>query len=158
MQPQLSVQQWLTIPQGIRYAIARELKLKKSTGRVVDDNVVKSDGHTWEDLQALNVESIQAYLGSSTSNLYELMDELVAKLSPKPIEEAKVDLTAQHLARLKLNAEELHRQATTLGLKTEFNGFLSIMIGVTNNAKTNVQATEKNKGGTPGRKTPKTTR
>lgn len=74
MQPTMNVSQWLTLPHPIRLELVKLFNLSRSAGTQVIDNRVISDGYTFEDLQAINVETMQAVLNSQETDFYVLLN------------------------------------------------------------------------------------
>lgn len=71
---QITVTQWLGISMGTRVQIAERLKLHKSGFTVVEDNKVKSDGYSQDDLSDITVEKLQTLTYSfEETNLLTLL-------------------------------------------------------------------------------------
>lgn len=63
----LSVPEWLKLSADTRVKLAEIFQIPKSKGAMVEQqgegSVVRSDGHTHEDLQAITVEKMKTFLG-----------------------------------------------------------------------------------------------
>ena len=79
---------WRNLPISTRIQIAEALGIKKVGPTHVRDNVVESDGYVIGDVEAaLNVDKLQAYLGTDERDLNTLFKKLVDKV------EGNVDTT-----------------------------------------------------------------
>lgn len=65
--------------------------IPRSTGTVLQDNTVLSDGHTHADLSRITVEAMQEFVGKKEKDFYKLFDLTLIKLSQKPPESAVAD-------------------------------------------------------------------
>lgn len=89
MLQQITPFEWLRIEQPIRVKIAEALGIPKSAGTILEDNTVKSDGHTYADLAHLTVEKMQAFLKSVETDFELLLNQIVEGFK-KEMEEVKV--------------------------------------------------------------------
>ncbi len=64
MEIQVNVHDWLALKMQTRIKLREVFAIPKSKGSLVEGNVVKSDGTTHEDLQAVTLAKMQEYLGS----------------------------------------------------------------------------------------------
>lgn len=81
---QLSVQQWLTIPLKFRIDLAVLFSLHRSGTTVVEDNKVKSDGFSYEDLEGISLERMQEYVGTIEQDYFKLLDLTLIKMQNPP--------------------------------------------------------------------------
>ncbi len=106
--------------------------IPKSQGSWVENNVVRSDGHTHTDLEAITVEKMQAYLGSgftSETDFVELFNACVEKVEGEravqnaPVE--KPDPSAILLGEWVANLSRMQSQAQSLGMEEHFKTLIS---------------------------------
>ncbi len=121
--PQLSVHDWLALPMPVRQRLAEVFSIPRSTGTLVEGNTVKSDGHTYTDLQAITVGKMQEYLGSgysSDTTFEEYLNLTITKAEDevKPTEAAVKTPTKEELLLLEWGAvlNRLRGQAVEHGL------------------------------------------
>lgn len=77
MQAMLSTPQWLSLPQPVRLRLVELFGVRRSSGSQVQDNVVISDGHTMDDLKAINVGTMQMFLNSKETDYYTLFNQVL---------------------------------------------------------------------------------
>lgn len=91
MQPILTTTQWLQLSPWVRKNLIRIFNIKRSSGSQILDTKVISDGHTHDDLQVINVTSMQTYLESPETDFYALfnavLESLPMELSDSPVVE-----------------------------------------------------------------------
>lgn len=120
MEIQVSVHDWLELPMPVRIKMKQIFNVPQSKGSLVEGNVVKSDGHTYEDLKAITVEKMLAYLDSKdsgTTDFVTLFNACVDKIKEEdkelePVEKVSVSQLlieewAAHLGRMILQAQNL---------------------------------------------------
>ena len=73
----LSPAQWLTIPHVKRIKIAEVFGIPRSAGTIVEGGVVRSDGHTFDDLSHLSVENMQNFLGTKETDYMNLLNSVI---------------------------------------------------------------------------------
>jgi hypothetical protein len=100
MNPQLTKSQWCSLPQEIRNKLREIFGVQKSEGCEVVNNMIVSDGSSHQDLQAISVASMQAFLYSEEDNFAKLFDLVMLKLNPiedqiEVYEEPVMDLSAR---------------------------------------------------------------
>lgn len=118
MEIQVSVHDWLALSMPVRIKMREIFHIPKSKGSLVEGNVVKSDGTTYEDLKTITIPKMQEYLESIESdNFVELFNKCVEKIEEadkelEPVE--KVNVTqllieewAAHLGRMIQQAQNL---------------------------------------------------
>ena len=91
---QVSVEDWLKLPMITRVKLREIFAIPKSQGALVEGSVVKSDGTTYYDLQAITVGKMQLYLEDPTvDDFVQLFNGCVEKIQQidKELEPAKVD-------------------------------------------------------------------
>ncbi len=119
MEIQVSVHDWLALPMLVRIKMREIFGVKKSQGSLVEGNVVKSDGTTYEDLKAITLEKMQAYVDSQSSDFVSLFNACVDKIVEadkelEPIE--KVDPNEVILQEWGASISRMIAQAQTLDL------------------------------------------
>ncbi len=81
MQRLLSLNIWMSIPQGTRQKLAILFEIPRSGETVVayqaEGAVVQSDGYTAEDLFAITIEKMQTLTGVKSDDFYLLFEETV---------------------------------------------------------------------------------
>lgn len=83
--------QWLSLPLNVRNAIATQFGIAKTGPTHVFDNRIESDGYRVIDVEtALNVDAIQKYTGSDSTNLTELWEALIAKIEGRDVPPAEL--------------------------------------------------------------------
>lgn len=88
---QLNTTQWLALPMEVRMKLKDLFGIPRSTGTVLQDNTVLSDGHTHADLSRISVEAMQEFVGKKEKDFYKLFDLTLIKLAQKPPEAAVAD-------------------------------------------------------------------
>lgn len=81
MQPIINMHLWVSLPNEVRHRIRVLFSIPRSSSTVVNDGKIETDGTTYEDFKHLTIEKMQNYLGSKSSNLYELFDQVVARIN-----------------------------------------------------------------------------
>ena len=85
---QLSVQNWVSLDQPTREKLREVFNVKRSTMTVVEDQRLKCDGSTYEDLGVITVEAMQNYLQTDEQDFVKLfadtLDKVSGKYIPKP--------------------------------------------------------------------------
>lgn len=81
----LSVELWLEQSPEVRAKLKEIFQIPRSKGsEIVNDPQgirVVSDGHSYDDLKAIGVESMQQYLNSSEEDYFKLFNALIDKLT-----------------------------------------------------------------------------
>ena len=85
----LYVQQWVVLPLEVRTKMREFFGIRRSTSTVVDGGVVKSDGSSEMDLQAVSVEAMQKLLKSNEKDFAKLFDLTVKHFSGEVVVEAE---------------------------------------------------------------------
>lgn len=67
----LAPQQWLQLKKSTRDALVKIFKIPQSTYTHVVNNVVESDGHTFDDLKAISIESMRELTHSASESFEE---------------------------------------------------------------------------------------
>ena len=80
MKPQLTVPHWLSLSKDIRAKLVQQFRINRSRFTIVENNVVKSDGYTHEDLAVINIENLQQYTNSEETDFFKLLDHTIALL------------------------------------------------------------------------------
>jgi hypothetical protein len=73
---QLSVQDWLSLSIEVRDKFVQIFNIPRSSGTIVDGNIVKSDGHSQQDLTVINIENLKNYLQEAEINDFEVLFQL----------------------------------------------------------------------------------
>lgn len=73
---------WILLPIHVRNAIAFEFGIVKKGSTEVVNNTIKSDGYDINDIaNALNMQALQAYLGTDMDDLSVLFDFLIQRMN-----------------------------------------------------------------------------
>ncbi|MGH7249349.1 MAG: hypothetical protein ACREGC_00060 [Minisyncoccia bacterium] len=131
MEISVSVHDWLAIAMPTRLKLREIFNIPKSRGSLVEGNVVKSDGTTYEDLKHITIEKMQTYLGVNTKDFIKLFNSCVEKIEeqdkelepkePQPSPNAIVlENWADHLSRMQRESESLGLQEHFQTLLTKF--------------------------------------
>lgn len=108
MNIQLSVPDWLKLPYETRLKLAEIFELSKSKGSHVEqmgsESIVRSDGHTHEDLAVITLEKMYAFLGlaydptNTETDFPTLFHAVVAKVEQdKELEVKEVIIDSKQL-------------------------------------------------------------
>lgn len=81
MQHVVSLGSWVRLPNEVRYRIRALFNIPRTGHIVVSDQVLETDGTTYEDFKALTVEKMQSYLDETSDNFYQLFDMVIAKVT-----------------------------------------------------------------------------
>ncbi len=81
MNIQVSEHDWLSLPMPIRVKLRQLFSVPRSKGTTMEGGVVKSDGTTYQDLQAITLEKMQQYLGNGDPNFGLLFDLVIQRLT-----------------------------------------------------------------------------
>ena len=80
----LSKPQWLELPHETRLKLIEIFKIPRSEGGHITYSMygadVESDGHSHEDLKEITIERMQAYLGSTETDFFDLFNTLLEKI------------------------------------------------------------------------------
>lgn len=82
IEQQINVHDWLRLPAYIRGLFVDQFDIPRSTGTVVEDGHVSSDGHTYSDLSVINIGALQEFLGIEEPDFAKLI-----RLTAKRLEE-----------------------------------------------------------------------
>ena len=79
---QVSQTQWLELPRGMREQLVKLFNIPKHGHSVVHGGKILADGYTNQDLQAITIEKINSYLGTSYEeiDILKAFNQLVEKL------------------------------------------------------------------------------
>lgn len=77
MEYQITPPQWLQLSMPVRGRLVQIFNIPRSKGTVLEGNVVKSDGHTFDDLTAITVEGMQNYLGTDDHDFMTLFNKVI---------------------------------------------------------------------------------
>lgn len=127
MEVQVSVHNWLELPMPTRVKLREIFGIKRSQGSLVEGNVVKSDGTTYADLQAITVPKMQEYLRSSEDDFVTLFNDCVAVVAnlDKKVESPKPDPTAMIIEGWVERLNHMIFQANSLELSEHLNLLIS---------------------------------
>ncbi len=82
---------WMGLDLGIRQQIAAEFGIAKTAPTHVNDNKIISDGYKVEDVEnALNIDALQQFLGSTETDMAVLWDLLIERFTPQPLQKLEV--------------------------------------------------------------------
>ncbi len=151
MEIQVSVHDWLNIPMETRLKLREIFKIPKSQGTWVENSIVRSDGTTHQDLQAVTIEKMQAFTESKEDDFVKLFHATVEKIQEdldKELEpQEKPDPNSVILEEWAAHLSRMQRQSETLGLEEHFKLLISKFLP-NDNARKNPEAKQKGtKGG-----------
>ncbi len=153
---QVSVHDWLQLPMEVRMKMREIFGVKKSQGSLVEGNVVKSDGSTYVDLQAITVEKMQKFLDSSLTDFVDLFNRTVGKIeveleAEKPVVQ-KVDPLQVILDEWASRLSTMSMQAKSLNLEEAFKTLISKFLPNEPTAPAEVKQERAKKRGRPSKK------
>ncbi len=161
MEIQVSTHDWLALPMAVRAKLKEIFNIPKSQGSWVEGSIVRSDGHTYQDLQAITVEKMQIYLALIGTEGQEIESDFVTlfhaclnKIEQQIAEEtaAAIPTVDPHqviLDEWAMNITRMGNQAATLGLNDQFKLLISKFLP---DAKIPRQTPEVKQKGTQGRR------
>lgn len=138
MEIQVTIPEWLKLPQPVRSRMVQIFEIPRSTGSQMesspDGGVLISDGHTHKDLSAITVEKMQVFLDEhDDKDFVSLFNKVIAKL-----EEEKVEPKPEVQTREQMLLEEwsmalgrFKSQAVFFKLETEFEELIRKITNVT---------------------------
>lgn len=77
---QLTPFEWLQFSTETQNLFKETFHIPRSSGTIVTDNRVESDGHTIEDLSVVNPETLQEYLGTKDDHWDNLLELTINKM------------------------------------------------------------------------------
>jgi hypothetical protein len=77
----LSMSNWVSLPNEVRYKIRALFNIPRSGNTLVNDGRIETDGTTYQDFEALTTEKMQKYLGDDSTDFHKLFDLVVAKVN-----------------------------------------------------------------------------
>lgn len=95
IKPQLDTSLWLSLPADTRAKLKTAFSISKSSFSHVSDNKVITDGHTYQDLSVVNVESLQNFLGVKEKDFFNLFNLALQKLETPDEVEAPVQVVPE---------------------------------------------------------------
>lgn len=95
IKPQLDTSLWLSLPADTRAKLKAAFNIAKSSFSHVSDNKVITDGHTYQDLSVVNVESLQNFLGVKEKDFFNLFNLALQKLETPEVVEAPVQVVPE---------------------------------------------------------------
>ncbi len=111
MQIQLFTHQWLALSSDVRLKLQTIFNIKKSGVVTVEGRatgtVVLSDGVSNEDLAAITVEKMQAFLTSTETDFYTLFDAVVIEASSQVAEDKQTKAEAEPVEPEPVTADSL---------------------------------------------------
>lgn len=90
MEYQLSPNQWLQFPMEVRSKLKVIFSIPRSKGTILEGNVVKSDGHTFEDLAVITVGKMQEYLATEEEDFMRLLTTIVESIEAELASETPI--------------------------------------------------------------------
>ncbi len=84
---QLSVENWVSLPQDTRDKLREVFNVRRSTMASVVGGRLMCDGSTYEDLGVITVEAMQSFLGSKDKNFQDLIAKCIAKVNGEEVKE-----------------------------------------------------------------------
>lgn len=91
----LSIIKWLNLPMNVKQELVRIFEIPQSGYVHVSDNIVLTDGHSDKDLQAVSLEKLQKYLGSSETDYYKLFDQVVESIKSPRVYMAREEVKSE---------------------------------------------------------------
>ena len=76
---QLSVENWVSLPQETREKLREIFNIKRSANACVVDNRLVCDGSSYDDLAVVTVKAMQDYLGSKEKDFQALILNTIEK-------------------------------------------------------------------------------
>lgn len=81
----LSLVKWLSLSLEMRAKLVEKFQIQRSGFTHVENQIVVSDGYSSKDLLAISLEKLQQFVGSKSTDFYELFDQAVILLdNPVP--------------------------------------------------------------------------
>ncbi len=85
---QLNTVQWISLPITTRMRLVQLFNIPRSSGSLVQDNKVISDGYTHNDLLHISVEKMQKLLDTDEKDFFVLFEQVVKTLEqPTAVQE-----------------------------------------------------------------------
>lgn len=138
MEIQVQVHDWLALPMQTRIKLREIFHIPRSKGSLVEGNVVKSDGTTHDDLKAITIEKMMAYIdlpaleGREPQDFVTLFNGVIEKIVDldKELELAqeKPDPTMMLLEEWASTLTRMKVQADNLNLSDHFKTLISNFI------------------------------
>ncbi len=128
MNIQVNIHDWLALPMKTRIKLREIFAIPKSKGALVEGNVVKSDGTTHEDLQAITIEKMQNYadmqLETDFVQLFNACVEKITELDKELEPPEKPDPSQALLEEWATSLTRMQTQAESFGLAEHFKTLL----------------------------------
>lgn len=142
IQPQLSVPDWVSLPQDIRTKLKNQFQIPRSGGSEVQTfstgNRIVSDGHTHQDLKAISLEKLQEFVGSNSQDFYGLFQQAIDKLNivvGPNVEQILEQKTADKLTHFAYVLSSLKQEAEDLGIADKLKGLVTLAFGAVKESK-----------------------
>lgn len=95
---QLTIPQWLALTAEQRATLKVLFQVPRSSGTLVEDNRVVTDGHTHPDLAHITVEKLQAFTGKAKEqDFFKLFELTLKKIEADQPAEEPVNTSAPHI-------------------------------------------------------------
>lgn len=86
---------WTSLSLPTRIKIASQFNIQKKGPTEVFDNQIKSDGYLIKDVEeALNIDAIQAYIGTQETDMMTLWLWLIDKVEGRELTQVNIDTTS----------------------------------------------------------------
>ncbi len=112
MEVSLTSYEWLKIPHEIRQELVRIFAIPQTGVRRVEYSArptVISDGHTYDDLQIVTKEKMQAFLNTTEVDFHVLFNMVLDRINfDKATQEAEELISSEDILRKKEEAERVH--------------------------------------------------
>lgn len=129
MEPHLSVQQWVSLSQEIRLKLVKIFEIPRSSATHVNNGVLETDGHTYNDLKAITTEKMNNYLGGPIElDYFTLFNAVVIKAQepePESVELSPYLQQEQRIEAWRTIIEGIKSEAETKGLLVEFKKLIN---------------------------------
>jgi len=131
IKPQLSVSQWVILPQPIRIELIKVFEIPKSEGTKMEQGPsgarMVSDGHTHSDLSVITIEKMQRYLNSNETDFFVLFNNVIEKIKlheESTVEEKIKRQEFEVIAKWTMILQEIKEKADEYNLTNEFQALI----------------------------------
>ncbi len=132
MEISVNIHDWLSLPMQTRVRMREIFKIPRSSHTLVEGNVVKSDGMTYEDLKAITIEKMREYLNADPeqTDFVKLFNACVEKIQEldKELEPEKVDPTQVILQSWTSQLSQIVGQAKTMDMEPHLRELISKLL------------------------------
>lgn len=147
IEQRLSIYEWLKIPIDTRHQMVNIFKIPRSGGALVEDNVVKTDGYTFDDLRVITVDALQKFLENNSIGDFNLLVTEAVNRIKTAIQEERLKINEiEYYERLDkwINiVKEIRLQSKELGLQDKFDERIRDIFNVEEIKQKNVKKEKK---------------